>query len=235
MLTKKLAIILFGCIMSFGQVSFSAGFESTERMKSTAKAFLIKNIQTEPGESIEIQVNQSNSPLRVTACSKEIEAAFPINSNMEKISAVELACNDSQPWHILVPVEVQIFSKVIIAKKTIATKEPINEDDLDFALYDKNRLYSGYFTRKEDVIGTEAKRVIPAGTILTKKNVQLPLIVHRNQTINLIVQNNTVTVSMQGIAKSDGALNSVIKVFNPSSKRTMDAVVISSDKAKISA
>ncbi|VVC77084.1 hypothetical protein AQUSIP_24110 [Aquicella siphonis] len=227
--------VFLAIMLSCAQLSFSAGYESQERLKSAARTFILTNIQTGPGESIEVQVNQSNTPLQVSACAREIEAAFPQNTNSEQITAVELSCGSPQPWRIYVPVDVQIFSKVIIAKRTIPARDTITEDDIGFSVYNKNRLYSGFFTAKEDVIGNEAAHLITAGSILTKKNLQIPLLVHRNQVINLIAQKNAVIVTMQGIAKSDGALNATIKVFNPSSKRTLDAVVIGPNKAQVSA
>lgn len=236
MLVKKiLKLTLALSIVIYCTAGLAAGFESATRINSAAKNFILSHVQTEPGESIEVLVNQSNTPIKVSACSKEIEADFPENANKEQLTAVSLSCNDAERWHVLVPVEVQIFSKVIVAKHTIPPRQPLTENDIDYSVYNKNRLYSGYFVSKEEVVGTETARLIPAGTILTRKNIQLPLLVHRNQLITLIAQSKTIMVSMQGIAKSDGALNSVIKVFNPSSKRTLDAVVVGPNKAQISA
>lgn len=234
-LTRITIYILFISTLSLIQTAYSSGHESIERLKSVARTFILANIQTEPGESIEVQINQSNTPLQVASCSREIEAAFPQNSNSEQINSVELSCNGPQQWRIYIPVDVQIFSKVIVAKHTIPSKETITDDDIGYAVYNKNRLYSGFFTKKEDVIGSETAHLITAGTILSKKNLQSPLLVHRNQQINLIAKMNSIIVTMQGIAKSDGTLNSTIKVFNPSSKRTMDAVVVGPNKAQVSA
>lgn len=226
-------IILFA-ILNYHS-GFTAGIETSERINNAARTFIMNNIQSAPGETIEVKVNQANIPLRVSACSKDIEAAFPANSNREQLSAVALSCNDSQPWHVLVPVDVQVYSKVIVAKRTISAKQVITEEDIDFTAYNKNQLYNGFFIKKEEVLGNESSHIITAGTILTRKNIQLPLLVHRNQMINLISQSNSIIVTMQGIAKSDGSLNSIIKVFNPSSKKTLDAIVVGPNKAQVSA
>lgn len=212
---------------------FAEQYEPISHLKEIAKTYVIKNVGIEPGESIEVLVNQSNSPIQVPVCGKIIEANFPDNYNKEQMTSVELACNGPASWHVLVPVEVQIFSNVVIAKRTLTPKETIREEDLDFTVTNKNRLYSGYFKQKEDVVGKVSNHLITAGTILTPKSVQSPILIHRNQAISIISKSNAIIVTMQGVAKSDGALNEMIKVFNPSSKKTLDATVVGPNKAEV--
>lgn len=208
-------------------------YEPINHLKDIAKTFVIKNTGIEPGESIEVLVNQSNTPIQVPTCGKIIDASFPQNYNKEQVTSVELVCAGPVSWHVMVPVEVQIFSNVLIAKRTLTAKETIKDDDVDFTVTNKNRLYTGYFKQKEDVVGKEAAHLLTAGTVLTPKNVKSPVLIHRNQAVNIISTSNAVTVTMQGIAKSDGALNEMIKVFNPSSKKTLDATVIGQNKAQV--
>jgi len=230
-LTEILAAIL---MLVCYQSCFAADqFEKPEHINEVVKNFLAQNIQTAPDETLEIKVNQSNAPLNVPVCASDISAAYPADANREQLSSVQLSCNDAKPWQIVVPVDVQVFSKVLVAKHTIAAKETISDEDVDYTVYNKNHLYNGFFTRKEDVIGSQAAYLVPAGTVLTKKNMQQPLLITRNQTITIVAQSNSIVVSMQGIARTDGALNAMIKVYNPSSKRTLDAIVIGPNKAQV--
>lgn len=208
-------------------------YEPINHLKEIAKTFVIKNTGIDQGESIEVLVNQSNTLIQVPACGKIIDAGFPQNYNKEQVTSVELTCAGPISWHVMMPVEVQIFSNVLIAKRTLTPKEVIKEEDVDFTVTNKNRLYSGYFKQKEEVVGKEAAHLLPAGTVLTQKNIKSPVLIHRNQAVNIISTSNAVTVTMQGVAKSDGALNEMIKVFNPSSKKTLDAMVIGQNKAQV--
>ena len=126
-----------------------------------------------------------------------------------------------------------ISTRVVVAKRTISATEIIGLEDLDYAQYDRNRLYNGYFQDPKALVGRVASQVILAGVVLTKKNVQQPVLIHRNQLIDLIAKSNTVTVTMKGVAKTDGRLNEAIQAYNPSSKRTLDAVVMDSNRAEI--
>ncbi|MEO8400444.1 MAG: flagellar basal body P-ring formation chaperone FlgA [Gammaproteobacteria bacterium] len=214
---------------------FAANFsyESVENIKTVAKDFVLKNVPLNPSETIEVQVDSPQPPLRVGACSKTLDASFPADANRDQVTSVELSCNGVQTWHVYVPVNVRINTNVLVAKRTIPLNDVITEDDMDFAQYDRNRLYNGYFSAKENVIGQVASQLIASGTVLTKKNVQQPVLVHRNQTVDLIARTNSITVTMKGVAKSDGSLNEVIKAYNPSSKRILDAVVVGSNKVEV--
>ena len=229
-----LRIILFSIAGFFSVSSMAVGNdESFDTLKKAAESFLAKNISVASDESLEIHVNQVYPPLAVSVCSKPIDAAFPPDSNKDQITAVSLTCNGVQPWHVLLPVEVRINTKVYVAKNTIPANENITEDDLDYVSYDKNRLYNGFYKNKEDILGQVAAQVITAGAVLTKKNLKHPVLVHRNQVIEIIARSNSVSVSMKGIAKTDGSLNQMVTVYNPSSKRTLDAVVVGSGKAEV--
>jgi flagella basal body P-ring formation protein FlgA len=235
MLPKKsdfLKIVCFFFISLFSGVTLADSYESFENLKKTAENFLSQTVSAAADESVSIQVNRLYPPLKVAVCSQAIEAALPKEANKDQITAVDLTCNGLKPWHILIPVDVAINTKVLVAKHTIPGNQIISADDLDYAFYNRNRLYSGYFKHKADIVGQVAVQAIPVGSVLTKKNIQLPILVHRNQVIEIVARSSSIEISMKGVAISDGSLNQMIKVYNPSSKRTLDALVISSNKAE---
>jgi flagella basal body P-ring formation protein FlgA len=125
-----------------------------------------------------------------------------------------------------VPVNVSILTKVVVAKHNIPSHQIVTNDDLDFASNDRNHLYSGYFTTIDMVVGQMSNQSIAAGMVITKKNIQQPTLVHRNEVIDLTANNNSITVTMKGVARSEGGLHDMIKAYNPSSKKLLDAVVI---------
>lgn len=210
-------------------------FEPVENLKNVAQDFVKKNYELEENEKLEIHVSQTDLPAKLAQCTKPIEAAFPAGSSKEKITAVELTCNGANQWHAYVPVDVNHYAQIVVAKKTIAPNQVITEDDLDFASYDTKRLYSGYYKEQEKnlVIGQTTSHPIQAGTVLNKKNLHTITLIHRNQEVTLVAKSHTVEVSMKGIAKSDGGLNEMISAYNPSSKKTLSAIVVGADRAEV--
>jgi flagella basal body P-ring formation protein FlgA len=217
----------------FSLACFAADFESVDHISTLTKNFILKNVPVDAGDTIEVKVNAMKAGEELPICTKEISAAFPANTNPEQITSVELSCTGTAAWHTLIPVDVEVSTQILVAKQNILPRQEITEDMLEYASYNKNRLYSSSFKDKNEVMGQVAAYMITAGTAFTKKNLQAPTLIHRNEVVNLSVRSNSVSVAMQGIAKTDGAINTVIKVYNPSSKRTIDAVVTGPNKADV--
>jgi len=212
---------------------FAANYQSPESLITVAREFLLQSIPVEPEETLKVSVNPPDAKLKLAACDVSIKTDFSEGSNKVHASGVELSCAAPKPWKIALPVSVSIMANVLVAKHNISSHQTINEDDVDLAVVDKTHLYSGSFKNKDEVLGLVTGQTIVAGMVLNKHNLQQPIIVHRNEVIDLIARNNAVSVSMKGLARSDGGLHDMIKAYNPSSKRTLDAVVISQGKVEV--
>ncbi|MDR3476573.1 MAG: flagellar basal body P-ring formation chaperone FlgA [Gammaproteobacteria bacterium] len=227
----RIALMIFASCCS--QTIFADTFETPAHLQEITKAFLTQNITGEADDTVVVTVSPSIAQLQLPTCTREIEADFPTNTNKDQATGIELTCNGTAAWHVLVPVSVQINTKVLVAKQTLMPKEPITEDEIEYATYDKNHLYNSYFKNKEEVVGQVAAHLITPGVVLTKKNLQQPILIHRNEAISLTAKIHSISVTMQGIAKSDGSINTTIKVYNPTSKRLVDAIVVGTGKAEI--
>jgi flagella basal body P-ring formation protein FlgA len=224
--------ILAALFFSLGTAASADTYESQDHLKDVVKAFITAHQNLEPDETMDVQFEQLSS-YTLPTCQSGIVAGLPKDHNSQEITSVELACTAEPVWHVYIPVHVAVYTKVLVAKQTITSQEELTPDNVELGSYEKNRLYSGYFKNTDEVIGQVASLVISPGTVITKKNIQFPIIVRRNQVIEVTVNKNAVSVSMKGIAKTDGALNSTIKVLNTSSQKTFDAVVVGPNRAEI--
>lgn len=214
-------------------VTTTGSYESVEHIKSVVKDFVTQNIPIDSDESIGVQINSIDVSAQLPVCSSKIDAAFPDQANKERATAISLTCNGDKHWQTFVPVSIQMLAKVVVAKRAIFPNESMTDSDLEYAQYDINHLYSGYFRSKEELNNQVASQLISAGSVVTKKNIRQALLIHKNQLIDLVARVNSVQVVMKGIAKSDGCMNDAIKAYNPSSSRTLDAVVVGSNRAEI--
>jgi flagella basal body P-ring formation protein FlgA len=213
--------------------AFAVSFETNEHIASVTKAFITKNIAIDPDDKLNIIVDSARASRELPTCPTEIEAAFPANMNPENATGIQLSCKGAVTWQTLVPVDVQIYTQVLVAKQMIQAKHEVTDDLVEYAAYNKHRLYNGFFKDKKEVLGQVSAYLITPGTVLTNKNLQAPILIHRNDVVSLTATTKSIAVSMQGIAKSDGILNGVVKVYNPTSKRTVDALVTGSNKADV--
>jgi flagellar basal body P-ring formation protein FlgA len=225
--------LLCGLFFALSGIAFADEYENLQDLQTLAKNFAMTQVTAQDNESVNVKVNPLDSDLKLPHCSNKIEASLPQNTNRQQITAVELACNGNNTWRTFVPVNVQILTNVLVTNKAIQPNEIISDSDLEFTAYDKNQLFGGYYQDKSVVIGQEASQLIPAGAVVTKKNLRSPVLVHKNQLIDLIAVSGSIHVTIKAIAKSDGRLNDIIKAVNPSSEKTVQAVVVGDDKAQV--
>lgn len=211
---------------------FADQYESIEKIKTIVDSFVKKTISVDSGDSVKIQLSQ-DTPSQLPLCTKTIEANLPVDTNPEQMTSVELSCNGVNAWHALIPVNVQVYTKVVIAKHPLSPNESISDDDLDYSQADKMRLYTGYFKDKNDVIGLVSSQMIAPGAVLSKKNLQKPVLVHRNEMVDLTAGNGSIVVTLKGISKMDGRLNETIRASNPATNKVLDAIVVGPGKANI--
>ena len=77
-----------------------------------------------------------------------------------------------------------------------------------------------------------AKRYIAANTVITSNMIQPEQIVKRGETVVIIAGNESLSVEMEGVARDNGRMQERIKVFNPSSRRVIEAIIIGPGKVR---
>jgi flagellar basal body P-ring formation protein FlgA len=83
------------------------------------------------------------------------------------------------------------------------------------------------------LIGKTAKRALIANTPLRGADVMDTPAVRRNEAVTLMFEAGGLRLSVRGRAMADGAVGSVIKVLNPQSNKTLDAMVESPGVARV--
>ena len=233
---NKTLISLFTLIYFIPAMSDQAPTLSTlhgYELKTYITNYALNHMQHQDDETIDISITQLDQNITLSPCSEPIDISMPKNSIPEQSTAVTLSCNAQPQWNLYVPITVKIMANVLTANRFIRSGEIISAEDIVFTKQDKNHLSDGFFKDEEAVIGLAARHSIYSGSVLSKSNTMPVPVIKKNQTISLAIKTGAVEIQMLGIAKSDGYLNQPIKVLNPSSKKIIDAIVKSNDKAEI--
>jgi len=104
-----------------------------------------------------------------------------------------------------------------------AAGTPLLSEDLEFRRYDA--------LRERDVLmleeGSELDfaRAVPAGRLLTSRDVLRRPLVRRGQPIDVVASDGSLTVSLRAVALHDAARGDPVRVRNPDSKREFTANV----------
>lgn len=207
--------------------------DEASKMQGLIEHFIAEKIELHEGERLSVQANTLDSTNGQPNCSEAIHIEFSQETLPIQANALTLTCPGQPGWSMLVPVSIQVYTKVLVAARNLPPGEAIQEEDITWGEQNKNHLHDGFFKDPNEVIGLAASRTIHAGARLTKRNIKPISIVKRNQTVTLTLQKGALQVEMVGIAKSDGALNQVIRVMNPATKKMVEAVVVGQDRVKI--
>jgi len=218
--------------VGFCTITFAYQMEPVEHLDALAREYIQNHTVINDDEKLEVSLSDAARQLQLAKCDQPISVTAPASA-AQQVSTLQMSCAGTQSWSAYVPVNMKILTKVVVAKETLAAKEVISNDMLDYAMYDKNSLYAGYFKDASEVAGQVPTTAMIAGTVITKKNIQKPIIINRNQTVSIVSRRGMIMVKAEGIAKTSGALNDIIRVLNPSSKRVIDAMVINSSSVEV--
>jgi flagella basal body P-ring formation protein FlgA len=109
----------------------------------------------------------------------------------------------------------------------------LSRQDLVAVQRDVGALPYGYFTDSETLVGQQLKRPVRPGDILSPAMVAPAPAVERGQTVWIAAESGGIKVTMKGEALADGAIGERVPVRNLSSKRVLEAEVISANLVRV--
>ncbi len=135
--------------------------------------------------------------------------------------------------NIAMLVDVQVKIPVIIANTTINSKSPITRNDIKTVWKDISQNNTKSFTDLEKIIDSQAKRMIPAGAIITSDMIESIPLVRRNQLVTVVYQKGGLEIKLVGKSLNNAGRNEIVRVRNERSKEIFSAKVIDSGKVLV--
>ncbi|WP_010410992.1 flagellar basal body P-ring formation chaperone FlgA [Citromicrobium sp. JLT1363] len=87
----------------------------------------------------------------------------------------------------------------------------------------------------EEAAGFEARRPLRSGMPVRASDLTEPRLVRRGQPVTLILRSGALSISATGRALADGALGEPVRVFSEATNQTLDGVVESAGRVRVSA
>lgn len=120
---------------------------------------------------------------------------------------------------------IESYASVVVAANDIPRGKPLIPGLLESRRLPVSGLPHGAATSIEDLIGRVASKTIFPGQIITTRNVEMPILVHRRQSVPVELESGTVHVQTQGVALMDGRVGDVIACGNVMSQEQFQGVV----------
>ncbi len=190
--------------------AWADGFQPVESIRAAALSTL------GPGADAEATLDAG---LRMPAC------PVPLQAQPTGSSTVEVACPQPAGWRLFVPVKVRRNQSVLVLNRGLAAGEMLSAADITIETRDAARIVGAALADPNDAVGKTARRMLPAGTLLSSTDLVAPRLVHRGDSVELIARQAGLEVRMRGRALADAGANERVSVENASSRKVVQGVV----------
>lgn len=205
----------------------SVTFTDLAALHQQAQAFLAEQVERWPAEETRyiIHLDPPDERLRLVECGENLTLSNPPQGIAPGRIAVRVSCAGVQPWNIYMTGRIQALRQVLVTTRPMGRGEVIGQPDIMLIEQELDKLRRGYFTEPADVIGMVVKRPIPVNRVVETRAIAMPRLIRRGEAVQIVAENDSVRVQMEGVALSDGALGDRIQVRNRRSGRVVSAVV----------
>ena len=129
-------------------------------------------------------------------------------------------------------VRVFIEDSVVVASHALKAGTLMSEDDYVLAWKDAGQL-SGVPARNTDFQGYEIRSSVKRGDVIYKENLVSEKLVHRGDSVQVILSTFGIRLSTSGIAAQEGHRGDTIKVLNSDSKKEITGVVVGKRQVEV--
>ncbi len=126
-----------------------------------------------------------------------------------------------------------VYAPVYVSTSKIEKGKIIDETDITIEKRSIKELQSSTIYRKEDVIGKEAKLIIPENAVLNSRMFQEPMLVKKGEIISILVKKGALEVISSGEALENGKKDQFVKVREINNKKVITVKIIEKGKGEI--
>lgn len=149
--------------------------------------------------------------------------------------AADVATDDggSVPSRLRISGQIVRYAEVPTPTRVIAPGELIGKVDVIMVRLRSDRLGAGAVTQLADLVGMTPRRSLQPGEAVHGSDIAVPVVVHRNSLVTMVLETPTMRLTAEGKAVEDGGMGAVIRVANTKSNRVIDAVVIGPNTVRV--
>lgn len=162
-----------------------------------------------------------------------IGSSWRIDSSSVKMHpSILVSLIDDSARTTWVPVQVKVFKKALVAKRTLLADEKLNADQFELKLSDVTNVKEAA-DNLEGLSSATARRYIGAGQVLSMTDVVRAHWVKRGQAVKLIIASGDFEITAAGTAEENGRAGDMIKVKSPETGKVLTAEVVAEGMVRV--
>ena len=123
--------------------------------------------------------------------------------------------------------DLRLFGTVVNTTKRLNRNEIIASDDVTTKRQDISMLDGGLIQDPKQAVGQKLKISLPPGAILYTQAIDAPPLVNRGERVTIMAKSQAIQITAPGEARNSGALGEMVRVKNLTSRREIQARVLS--------
>ncbi len=180
----------------------------------------------------QIEQHYLDSRLNLPSCQDNLHISPPMPLKLGR-NHIKVACKSGVEWAINVPVEVKLFTLVVVLNQPISKGLTLQAQHLDYVSQNLAAIRNGYYLKKEQVIGKQSKRALAGQTVMNSHVILPALMVRKGDHVMIVASKGVMSVKMPGEALSDGREGRQIRVKNTRSQRIIKARVVAQGQVEV--
>jgi flagella basal body P-ring formation protein FlgA len=221
--TLTLSIIATLSMCTAGAADASDDAQSLGAIQRAAEHALRR--QLDPGlAGVQLTAVDLDARLRVPACPTSLATEATMPRGTQSRVVVRVACKAPANWSINVPVDIRRETTVLVLRRPVARGESIGAGDVSVQTRVLPGLASPYVSKLADLNGRLTRRQLSEGTAVTAEAMNVPLLIHRGQSVTLASAAAGFEVRAPGVALADAAANQRVRVQNQNSLKIVEGV-----------
>ena len=176
-----------------------------------------------------------NANNRLSPCGTPLVFTAPLLSQSPTRFPLIISCHSaSGSWKIRALASVEIHIAAVVAVAALPAGTTLTADNVQvMPVVLKPGARIGVMTQIEAAQHMTLKRAVTAGQPLTSLLLSSPKLIHRNQAVTLVIQQEGLELTTGGIALQNGSKGETIRVKNSGSGRIVSGTVIDAQQVLI--
>ena len=221
--------ILFISLIFFSPLLYAGKFQDLQGVQNLFKTFLdaqlAKNSAVTDDVEISYRLSKLDNRLKLPACAQKPEVFVPKGPLKAGRNTLGIRCRANKGWTIYSGVTIKLVKPVLVMTQSLNRGDQLTKQHLRYQRMDIGLLRQGYLSNPESVLNKQAKRYLPAGSLVNPRYFEAPDLVKRGEIVKIQVKSPAFQISMAGIALMNGKAGQNIRVKNIASKRIIQARV----------
>lgn len=238
----SMLLILAGFLLNLVLPAFAASVNEADIREAVSQHVQEALLNYIPAQSdVQASVSIGRVPIVPKSATPSKKISIRVESSLTKmysermVAKVTISDEQGQTQMLGVPVQLVIQKLVWVARQTVPAKSSLSTRDFTLQSKDVSRQFSYAVGRECNLEEYVARVNIQAGEMLDNRKIVRPPDITRNTEVNILLSNpNGMTLSVTGIALSDGKVGQTIRVKqNVFSTRYYNARVIDKHRVQV--